>query len=99
MPSVAIKSENTGLLHGKVVTTDNFGCFSDITFFGPVFGRAFKNRTLSEKSDGLAALALTTAELTGSMCVCVRVGKRNEKEKKSLVIKVKFKNSSTRLNG
>ena len=31
--------------------------------------------------------------------VCVRVGERNEKEKKSLVIKVKFKKSSTRLNG
>ena len=29
--------------------------------------------------------------------VCVRVGERNEKEKKSLVIKVKFKKSSTRL--
>ena len=31
--------------------------------------------------------------------VCVRVGERNEKEKTSLVIKVKFKKSSTRLNG
>ena len=31
--------------------------------------------------------------------VCVRVGERNEKEKKSLVIKVKFKKSSTKLNG
>ena len=42
-------------------------------------------------------MGLTTAELTVSMCV--RVGERNEKEKKSLVIKVKFKNSSARLNG
>ena len=31
--------------------------------------------------------------------VCVKVGERNEKEKKSLVIKVKFKKSSARLNG
>ena len=31
--------------------------------------------------------------------VCVRVGERTEKEKKSLVIKVKFKKSSTKLNG
>ena len=30
--------------------------------------------------------------------VCVRVGERNKKEKKSLVIKVKFKKSRTRIN-
>ena len=56
MLSVALKSENTGLLHKKVLIADIFCCFLDVSFFGPVFGRAFKNQTLSEKSDGLAAL-------------------------------------------
>ena len=34
----------------------NFGQFSDRFLFGPVFGQKSQNRTLSEKSDGLAAL-------------------------------------------
>ena len=37
----------------------NFGQFSDRFLFGPVFGQKSQNRTLSEKSDGLAALSMT----------------------------------------
>ena len=36
----------------------NFGQFSDRFLFGPVFGQKSQNRTLSEKSDGLAALLM-----------------------------------------
>ena len=58
----------------------NFGQFSDRFLFGPVFGQKSQNRTLSEKSDGLAALYVALSPAALSLFMDFLLGKaRNEK--------------------